>query len=232
MATSLDLIKRAMRQLGVYSIGEEPSADEAQDGLEALNAMLDSWATENLFVYAKTLDVVPVIASQQSFTIGPTGTVVSVRPVSIDASSYVLYQNVSYPLAKWTDADYQLISLKGQILGIPCGFWPLMNYPDAQVTLWPIPSAAMDVYLWSNKLIKSFPDLVTDLDLPPGYERAIVFSLAEEIAPEYEVEPSRTVVMKASQGRRNLKRINTQVPLMQMPYGIPNANNYTNGRLL
>jgi len=230
--TALDLIKRAMRQLGVYSIGEEPSADEAQTGLDALNAMLDSWATENLFVHAKTLDIVPVISGQASFTVGPTGTVAGPRPVTIDSSSYVLYQNVSYPLAKWADADYQLISLKGQILGIPCGIWPLMTFPDAQVTMWPIPSASMDVYLWSNKLITSFPDLTTVVELPPGYERAIVFSLAEEIAPEYEVEPSRTVVIKAAQGRKNIKRINTQVPLMQMPYGIPNANNYTNGRLL
>jgi hypothetical protein len=210
-----------MRQLGVYSIGEEPSDDETQNGLEALNAMLDSWATENLFVYAKTLDVVPLIAGQQSFTIGPSGTVVSPRPVSIDESSYILYQSVTYGLNKLTDQEYQSISLKTLDSGIPTGFWPLMNMPDATVTLWPVPSDTMDLYLWSNKLITSFPDLTTNVVLPPGYERAIAYSLSEEIAPEYEVPVSVSVVMKATQARKNIKRINTQVPLMSMPYGIP-----------
>lgn len=230
MTTARDLIKRSMRQLGVYTIGEEPSDDEAADGLEALNAMLDSWATENLFVYAKTLDVVPLIAGQQTFTIGPTGTVVSDRPVTMLDESYILYQTVSYQLVKWTDAEFQQISVKTQNSGIPCGFWPLMNMPDATVTLWPIPSDAMDMYLWSNKLITSFPDLTTDVVLPPGYERALAFSLAEEIAPEYEVQVSSAVAMKASKARKNLKRINTQVPVMQMPYGIPNNNSYYDWR--
>ena len=96
-----------------------------------------------------------------------------------------------------------------------------MNMPDVTVTLWPVPSAAMSLYLWSNKLITSFPDLTTDVVLPPGYERAIAYSLSEEIAPEYEVPVSASVVMKAAQARKNIKRINTQVPLMTMPYGIP-----------
>lgn len=230
MTTARDIIKRSMRQLGVYTIGEDPSDDEAQDGLEALNAMLDSWATENLFVYAKTLDIVPLIAGQQTFTIGPTGTVVSTRPIDIDPSSYILYQNVSYQLVKWPDEEYQQISVKTQNSGIPCGFWPLMNMPDITVTLWPIPSDTMSMYLWSNKLITSFPSLTTVVTLPPGYERALAFSLSEEIAPEYEVQLSASVIAKASKARKNLKRINAQVPVLEMPYGIPNSTMYYDWR--
>lgn len=231
MATARDLIKRAIRLLGVYTIGEEPSDDEAEDGLVALNAMLDSWATENLFVYAKTLDAVPMIAGQLSFTIGPTGSTVSARPVTINESTYVICQGVSYPLRKFTDAEYQSISLKTQVGGIPSGFWPLMNYPNVTVTPWPYPSEAMTVMLWSNKLVKSFPDLTTTVDLPPGYERALAFSLAEEIAPEYEAIPTPMVVSKAMQARKNIKRTNTQVPVMGMPYGIPVGNDYySNGQ--
>lgn len=42
--TCIDLIKRAYRLIGVYSIGEAPSADEAIDGLNALNAMMGDCA--------------------------------------------------------------------------------------------------------------------------------------------------------------------------------------------
>jgi hypothetical protein len=98
MATALDIIKRAMRLDRVYGIGETPSADEAQACLDALNSMLDLWATQRLYVYVNVTDVISLAASTASFTIGPTGTTVSVRPVKVLDSSYITYQSVSYPL--------------------------------------------------------------------------------------------------------------------------------------
>lgn len=43
MATARDMVKRAMRARKVLSGGEEPTADELADGLDALNAMLFTW---------------------------------------------------------------------------------------------------------------------------------------------------------------------------------------------
>ncbi len=40
MTTARTVIKRALRRLAVTTIGQEPSAEEASDGLEALNDML------------------------------------------------------------------------------------------------------------------------------------------------------------------------------------------------
>ncbi len=225
MATALDIIKRAMRLQKVYSIGEEPSADEAQDMLQALNSMLESWATENLFIYAKTLDSIPLTANVASYTVGPTGGFVTERPIFVDNSSYIDYQGVSYPLQVWAESEYNQITVK-TVGGIPCGVWTLMNYPDIQLTLWPVPSQAMTLNLWSNKIIRSFPDLTTDVALPPGYERSLAFALAEETAAEFGIQLEPSVVVKAAQARKNLKRINTTVPLLTMPYGIPNHNGY------
>jgi len=225
MATALDLIKRAQRLLGVYSIGEDPNADEAQDGLQSLNSMLDLWANQNLLVHAKSEDVIPLAANQASVTVGPTGSFVTTRPVTIDASSYVVYQQVSYPLELLTQQDYNNISLKGLVIGIPCSIWCWMKYPDITITPWPIPAASMDLHLWSNKLIKSFPNLTTDVDLPPGYEKALAFSLAEEIAPEYQIPVPQQVTAQASSARRLIKRSNAEIPRMDMPYGIP-GNGY------
>ena len=43
MTTVRDLVYRSLRVLGVNQSGENPSATEAQDALEALNGMLNSW---------------------------------------------------------------------------------------------------------------------------------------------------------------------------------------------
>ena len=46
--TALQVIKRGMRELGILQTQEEPSTDEAQDGLEVLNASLHSWDLDGI----------------------------------------------------------------------------------------------------------------------------------------------------------------------------------------
>ena len=46
--TYRDIITQALRSLGVIHTGETPSAQEAIDGLDALNQMLVSWVFEGI----------------------------------------------------------------------------------------------------------------------------------------------------------------------------------------
>jgi hypothetical protein len=46
--TVLNLIKRAMRTLGILQTQEEPDAAEAQDVLSILNSMLKAWELEGI----------------------------------------------------------------------------------------------------------------------------------------------------------------------------------------
>ncbi len=48
MATALDVIKRSMRIIGALSDGENPTAEQAADGLTALQAMLGEWETRGV----------------------------------------------------------------------------------------------------------------------------------------------------------------------------------------
>lgn len=230
MTTALDIINRSMRLLGVYSIGETPSADESADFLRALNAMLDSWANENLFVFAKTLDVVPLVANQPSYTVGPSGGLITPRPIEVSSASYVDYLGVSYPLMVATLNDFNQIPVKTLIAGIPNELYVLMGMPNVTVQVWPVPSAAMNLNLWSNKLLQSFSNLTDVLTLPPGYERALGYCLAEEMGPEFDVPVSADIQKKAMQARKVIKRTNTEVPRLNMPYGIPMGRGFVNYR--
>ena len=228
--TALDIIKRSMRLLGVYSIGETPSADECADSLRALNAMMDSWANENLFIYAKTLDVIPLVANDGSYTVGPSGDVITTRPIEVSGSSYIDYLGVSYPLMVATLSDFNQIPVKTLIAGIPNEMYVLPNMPNITVQLWPVPSTTMTLNLWSNKLLQSFNNLNDVLTLPPGYERALGYSLAEEIGPEFDVPVSADIQKKAAQSRKVIKRTNTEVPRLNMPYGVPMGRGFVNYR--
>lgn len=58
MATAQDIIKGAMRKLGVLASNEEPSAEDATDGLEALNDMCNAWDGQDIYTGFSTLAAV------------------------------------------------------------------------------------------------------------------------------------------------------------------------------
>jgi hypothetical protein len=209
-----------MRLLGVYSIGETPSADESAEALFALNAMVESWSNENLFIYAKTLNVINFSAGVVSHTVGPSGQTITERPVEVLEASHIQFEGVDYPLSIFTLTDYEKIPTK-TTQGIPTILHVLPNMPNIRVQLWPVPSATMTLNLWSNKALQSFASLTDVVTLPPGYERALTYCLAQEIGPEFDAPVSPDITKKAMQARKVIKRTNTEVPRLSMPYGIP-----------
>lgn len=213
MTTALDLIKRSMRMLGVYAIGEEPSAEEATDALGTLNATLGALSNTPV-VYAKTLDSIAITAGQSSVTVGPSGTTVTDRPIAVSSDSYVVLDTTSWPLPVFTQHQYDGIPWKAQA-GIPEGIWCLMDMPDITVTLWPVPSQAMTLKLWSVKLLASFPALTTVASLPPGFEDALAYLLAEALAPEYAVEVPAAVLRGVQRARNSLTTF--EPPMLTLP---------------
>jgi len=59
----------------------------------------------------------------------------------------------------------------------------------------------------------------TEIDLPQGYRRAITYSLAEELGPQYRgVDPMITKI--AAKARLNIKRMNNPENVLSMPTAI------------
>ncbi len=225
------MIKRAMRLSGNLGVGEALDASEGADGLEALNAMLDSWANDQLFVHVLTLNDITLIPNTAAYTVGPTGGTVTERPVNISDATYALIDGISYPVALLTTAEYGQITLKTTTSPVPEAVWYNPTYPNATVTIYPVPSTTGTLKLWSIKQIQSFSSLTTEINLPPGYEEAIVMSLAEIYGLEFMTEPSMTLMRKAASARRRIKRTNFRPEFLQMPVdvlpGVGRFNIYT-----
>ena len=73
MAQPIDVISRALKDIGALEAGETPTPDAAQDAFDMLNDMLDQWSNEDMMVFYKTEIVFPITAGQSQYTIGPTG---------------------------------------------------------------------------------------------------------------------------------------------------------------
>jgi hypothetical protein len=69
----IDIISRALKDIGALEAGETPTADAAQDAFDMLNDMLDQWSNEDMMVFYKTEIVFSITPGQSQYTIGPGG---------------------------------------------------------------------------------------------------------------------------------------------------------------
>lgn len=209
ITTAGDIVRAALGKLLVLSSQDTLTSAEVEDGLDALNAMMDSWWNESLAVYQIKQESFPLTAAVGAYTIGSGGTWNTTRPVRI-TGGFVRYQSVDYQLQILDRPQYDLISYKTN-QGIPLALFYDRAYPLGTVTLYPLPQpAGMTIFLDSYLQIQSFANATDLIDLPPGYARALIFNLAVEISADYNKEVPPTVARIAAQSLGTLKRNNRQ----------------------
>lgn len=216
--TATKIIRGAMSALGLRGASQRVSGNDAEHCLERLNVMLNAMNLGGTFAFEQTTSVVAVTGSTVSLTIGPAQQIDIPRPTRIEDSSFVRVGAVDYPLTPVDLDTYNAIQLK--TLG---SAWPVVCYwdggnPLGTVKLWP--QGVAEVHLVTMKAVGNFADLTTEYSLPDGYERMFTYSLAEEIAPDYETEVPASVTRIARGARMVVQRNNLTVPQMNIPRGL------------
>ena len=72
MTAPIDIISRALKDIGALEAGETPTPEAAQDAFDMLNDLVDQWSNEDMMVYNTTEIIFPLISGQVQYTIGPT----------------------------------------------------------------------------------------------------------------------------------------------------------------
>ena len=222
MATAGDIINGSLRLLGVLAEGEVPSAETAQDALNAMNQMIESWNTERLSVFSTQDQVFTWPAGQLSRTLGPSGDFVGNRPVLLDDATYFKDPGtgVSYGIKFINQQQYDGIAVKTVTSTYPQVIFVNNTFPDIDMYVYPRPTRELEWHFISVEELTQPATLATDLHFPPGYLRAFRYNLATEMAPEFGVEPTPQVMRIAMTSKRNLKRVNNPDDIMSMPYSI------------
>jgi len=86
MTAPIDIISRALKDIGALEAGETPTPDAAQDAFEMLNDLIDQWSNEDMMTFYKTEIIFPVTSGQTQYTIGPGGQVGAVFTGSISGT--------------------------------------------------------------------------------------------------------------------------------------------------
>lgn len=186
MATALELVVRAYKALTVVgtSSATAPTPEQRNDGLVSLNAMLDSWSNENLYCYRVNEAQFTLQIGVSSYTVGTGGVINTPRPLRViqayiqDGGGNNYSMNIR-TLDWWNQIGNRSSIITNQI-PTDCYYDP--QYPLGVFSVWPWPLTNYSCFFDTYQAISNLSTLTTTLQMPPGYERAIVYNLAIEIS--------------------------------------------------
>lgn len=184
---AIEYIKGALRILQVLGEDVTLSDAEADNALEALNMMLESWSNDSLLVYSVTSDGFLLTANHNPHTWAVGEDFDSDRPVRLLSAKIIKSDNTENNIPIMSYNDYSEINDKTRTDEYPEYIYYDNGWPIGKAYLYPIPSASHTLVLYSEKKLQTASNLQTELSFPPGYDQAIKYNLALRLAPEYQL---------------------------------------------
>ena len=89
MSTAREIITDALIEIGAIAQGETPDDGVMTLGLGRLQKLIDAWGAEYGTIAVQDRTTFVLTSGTSTFTIGPTGALVTARPVWIEAVNYV-----------------------------------------------------------------------------------------------------------------------------------------------
>ena len=127
-------------------------------------------------------------------------------------------QMLQYRLEVIGNEQYQRIGFKTISSNYPDYLYYNPTYPFGTITLYPVPNIALQLILSQTSKLLDISYLQQVISLPPGYERALIYNLAIELAPRYgrasQVVPGSTIWRLAKESFADLKRTNQERRIM------------------
>lgn len=218
MATIQNFVDDTLILVGIADPGGSPSSSERTHAESALNRLLGSWSAGGVFVPKVTRDAY-VLTGAASVTMGPTGTIAVARPLKIKSAAIVV-SNVAHALEIATAEQWAQIRDRSR-----AGKWADFLYadyafPDMTIYLTPTPASGGSLEIHSLKAMASVA-LADTVAWPVGYERALQFALAADIAMSYGRSLSAEIQAGAKMAMDNIAGLNASVLGMPMPAAAP-----------
>ena len=231
----LTMLANALMEIGVLAQGETASANDAAFALSKCNRMLSSWNTRRLYCYYYSQAAYTLPVSSSSYTIGRSGAqLVADRPVKILAANMLSGGTTRYPLSVLSVEDSRITTVSVTSSTIPEWLYYQATYPNGTIWLSPYPTDLSNLLeLFTMAQLSAFTSTADAISLPPGYEDAITYSLAESMCPAYGRQLSGELAMLASKARNNIQSLNAVPRTMatDIPSGGDSTFDYLTGNL-
>lgn len=222
MTTLRKLGTSTLRLLNVVQAGQAPNDDDLRIAVQSLGVLIDSWSNDRLAVHKMLPLYFALVAGQKEYTMGPGGDWNVTRPMRIE-QAYLSYgaslvngtitltrTTNDIPIDILTAHEYADVAMKNMPLSIQTAMYDNGDYPLRKLSFYPVPSTNAVVTLWMWQPLINIDDLDGEITFPPGYERALKFNLAVELAAEFGKSLTQEIVDSAQDSWSKLRRLNSR----------------------
>jgi hypothetical protein len=106
---------------------------------------------------------------------------------------------------------WQAIQEQGLTGRLPLKLYCDYAFPLANLYLWPVPSVTLPFVLTTWQQLAADYSIGDQLDnLPPMYQKMLMYNLAVNIAPAFSVQSPAEVVSIATSSKQNVRNFNAQ----------------------
>lgn len=216
--TVRELIQRAYYNNGALAPGDSLSPTDGPVALGELQALIDLFGVDRLFIYLVQQQTFDLIANQQQYTIGEDGDFDVTRPIWIDRA--VLVDTSVDPPYDVTDIGIMDTDAWASVsLKTLTSTWPTAIYYDYSfdsdglglIRLWPVPTQTLlQLRLYLPTPMTNVSSLNDTIKLPPGYLEFFVKNLAVRTAVIMGRPVDPTLLYQAQQAEGLVKRANVR----------------------
>jgi hypothetical protein len=182
--TPASIIQDAYFDAGLIQEGETANSEKIANGMRKLRDLINLWQTQGLKLWLNQDTAVTLTAGTGTYTFGPTGSVVMVKPERVIDAYYLDINNVSRPLIPISRSEWDRLGNKTNQGAINSYFVDkqqtylgvkFYNVPDAT-------TATGTVHLIFQMQVTNFSTLTETMNFPVEWRIALRWGLADELA--------------------------------------------------
>lgn len=190
--TAREVVTGAMRDMGIIRLNAKPRAPELEYGIEQLNLLLKSLASEGLY---------PWMNLEETATFGAAVSTVLLTPRPAEVSeARVAFARHTRLLQRLSDGEYDRYPNQAQI-GVPVTYDLLETPAGMSMRVWPVPATETDIAYTYSRVIEDV-DADSPLDVPQVWAAAIREMLKVRLTAFGPVDPA--IEVRAEMMKRHL----------------------------
>ncbi len=218
MSTAKELIRQTLLKVEAVGYADVLADDDQRivDGLESLNNLISSLNEEGLMIPSVTKVSKTLVAGTNEYTIGTGADIDTTRPMSIRTAFIRDSNDYDHHVEIKAIEKYARIAAK-TTQGRPSNLYYNPAYSLGKIYLYMTPDTAEDLHMDLIVPLAEISAVGDTVDLPREYKRMLIYNLAIDIAPQFDIEDYQILVRVANETKRVIKRLNIQpVPMMTM----------------
>lgn len=182
--TPTRIIPQALKDAGRLQTGSVPSGEVFADSMSRLSDIINTWQTQGIKLWLNSLQSLTLTAGVGTYTLGPAGAIISVKPTRVLAGWYVLPTGARHPLTPLSWDTYNSLG-NTTSQGAVNSYFVNKQLANLVVQLWQVPNAQAAlgrVELQIQQQATAPVELDDTIAFPVEWGLALRWALADDLA--------------------------------------------------